>query len=156
MKQEYKIGDVAALLGTTVRTIRYYEEEGLLHPPRTQGGTRLYGPNHLLRLRAILHLAENEFSLESIRVLASIRETCASGDQSSRAVSEQLEYAADALATRIRELDSLRKGILEAKAQVAACKGCSNPPTSDGCPECPVRTLAKSVELLSIIWDQDA
>ncbi|MCP3851392.1 MAG: MerR family transcriptional regulator [Gammaproteobacteria bacterium] len=37
----FKIGDVAEKLKTTVRTIRYYDEEGLLVPHRT-GGTRLY------------------------------------------------------------------------------------------------------------------
>ena len=39
-----KIGDVARQLGTTARTLRYYEEQGLLTPPRTAKGTRLYAP----------------------------------------------------------------------------------------------------------------
>ncbi|MFP4132277.1 MAG: MerR family transcriptional regulator, partial [Thiohalospira sp.] len=38
------IGELAERLGTTPRTLRFYEEEGLLAPERSPGGTRRYGP----------------------------------------------------------------------------------------------------------------
>ena len=79
----FKIGDVAKLLNTTVRTIRYYEEEGLLLPHRTDGGTRLYLEHHVDRLKAILHLAENGFSLDVIGLIATTRDTCLTGDEGS-------------------------------------------------------------------------
>lgn len=154
MMSEYKIGDVADSLRTTIRTIRFYEEEGLLQPLRTEGGTRLYNERHISRLKSILHLAGNGFSLESIRRIASIRETCKTGDESSKKVTAQLDGEIIEISARIRDLERLKEEIAQAKAAVGKCQGCRNKPTSKGCPKCPVKRRASSVELLNLIWDQ--
>lgn len=154
MMNDYKIGEVAEILGTTIRAIRFYEEEGLLLPLRTDGGTRLYNERHISRLRSILHLAGNGFSIESIRLIASIRETCKTGNESSKKVSAQLHHEIGAISTKIRDLESLKGDIAQAKAVVEQCQGCKNRPTSKGCPECPVKTCTNSIELLNLIWDQ--
>jgi len=154
MVSEYKIGEVADFLGTTIRTIRFYEEEGLLQPLRTDGGTRLYNERHISRLKSILHLAENGFSLGSIRLIASIRETCKTGDEGSKKVSAQLDDEIKEISAKIRNLENLKGEIAQAKAFVGRCRGCTNKPTSKGCPTCPVRTHVNSVEILNLIWDQ--
>ena len=69
-----KIGEVAALLGTTPRALRFYEEEGLVSARRTSGGTRLYADNDIARFRAILHLAHSGIPLGLIKELATARE----------------------------------------------------------------------------------
>jgi MerR family transcriptional regulator, repressor of the yfmOP operon len=55
-----RIGDVAKLAGTTPRTIRYYEEIGLLPeaPQRPSGGHRLYTHEEVERLREVMRLKE--------------------------------------------------------------------------------------------------
>jgi MerR family transcriptional regulator, repressor of the yfmOP operon len=55
-----RIGDVAKLAGTTPRTIRYYEEIGLLPhaPERPSGGHRLYTQQEVERLREVMRLKE--------------------------------------------------------------------------------------------------
>jgi DNA-binding transcriptional MerR regulator len=55
-----RIGEVARLAGTTTRTIRYYEEIGLLgsDEPREAGRHRLYGERDVERLREVLRLKE--------------------------------------------------------------------------------------------------
>jgi DNA-binding transcriptional MerR regulator len=55
-----RIGDVAKLVGTTPRTIRYYEEIGLLSgaPERPSGGHRLYSGAEVERLREVMRLKE--------------------------------------------------------------------------------------------------
>jgi DNA-binding transcriptional MerR regulator len=55
-----RIGDVARLAGTTPRTIRYYEEIGLLPqaPARPSGGHRLYTLAEVERLREVMRLKE--------------------------------------------------------------------------------------------------
>jgi MerR family transcriptional regulator, repressor of the yfmOP operon len=55
-----RIGDVAKLAGTTPRTIRYYEEIGLLPqaPERPSGGHRLYTREEVERLRETIRLKE--------------------------------------------------------------------------------------------------
>jgi DNA-binding transcriptional MerR regulator len=67
-----RIGDLAALVGTTPRTIRYYEELGLL-PVATQresGQHRLYTDDHVERLRELLRLKDLlGVSLDELREL---------------------------------------------------------------------------------------
>jgi DNA-binding transcriptional MerR regulator len=55
-----RIGDVAKLVGTTPRTIRYYEEMGLLPPApeRPAGQHRLYSEADVERLREVLRLRD--------------------------------------------------------------------------------------------------
>jgi MerR family transcriptional regulator, repressor of the yfmOP operon len=55
-----RIGDVARLSGTTARTIRYYEEIGLLpeSPSRPSGGHRLYTQAEVERVREVIRLKE--------------------------------------------------------------------------------------------------
>jgi len=155
MASEYKIGEVADSLGTTIRAVRYYEEEGLLQPLRTAGGTRLYNERHLSRLKSILHLAANGFSLESIRLVSSLRETCKTGDESSKKVSAQLDEKIKQLSARILELQRLKEKISQAKAVIRKCRGCKNQPSSKACPACPVKTQLGCLELLNLVWDQD-
>ena len=52
-----RIGDLAKRAGTTMRTIRYYEQRGLIEPARrTKGGFRLYQEEELRKLRLIKNL----------------------------------------------------------------------------------------------------
>ena len=59
----YSIGDLAEEFGVTTRTIRFYEEKGLLSPQR-EGQRRIYGPADRTRLRLILRGKRLGFSLE--------------------------------------------------------------------------------------------
>lgn len=67
----YHIEDVAERSGLTKRTIRYWEEMGLLKPPsRTEGGYRLFSDDDLQRLQRIKKLKSLlGFSLAEIRDL---------------------------------------------------------------------------------------
>jgi MerR family transcriptional regulator, repressor of the yfmOP operon len=55
-----RIGDVAKLVGTTPRTIRYYEEIGILPeaPARPSGGHRTYSDSEVERLREVMRLRD--------------------------------------------------------------------------------------------------
>jgi DNA-binding transcriptional MerR regulator len=67
-----RIGDVAREAGTTPRTIRYYEEIGLLEPAgeRASGAHREYGESDVERLREILRFKDLlGVSLEELREL---------------------------------------------------------------------------------------
>ena len=58
--ERYRIGEVARLVGTTARTIRYYEERGLLggDEDRPKGGHRLYTEADVTRLREVVRLRD--------------------------------------------------------------------------------------------------
>lgn len=56
---DYRIGDIAQLVGVSTRTLRYYEELGLLSPSgHTQGGERRYSDGDLAQLKAIKEYKE--------------------------------------------------------------------------------------------------
>ncbi len=66
-----RIGEAAARAGVSERTLRYYEQIGLLAPAaHSPGGNRRYGPEELARVRKIRELAEvMGLNLEEIRRL---------------------------------------------------------------------------------------
>ena len=152
-KNYLKIGEVAELLKITVRTIRYYEEEELLKPHRTEGGTRLYTGQHLARLKAILHLTENNFPLEEIRLIGKTRETCANGNEGSKKISNIIDSSINELEEKIMRLKTLKSELSAAKKQLKKCSGCKNKPSSKGCPTCPVNKNLNKLEILNLIWE---
>ena len=62
----YGIKALAELGGVTRRTVRYYVQRGLLPAPAFRGKDTAYGPEHLVRLRAIRRLQEAFFPLDAI------------------------------------------------------------------------------------------
>jgi DNA-binding transcriptional MerR regulator len=73
-----RIGDVAKLVGTTPRTIRYYEEIGLLPeaPSRPSGGHRVYTNAEVERLREVMRLKELlGVTLEELKTLLAAEES---------------------------------------------------------------------------------
>ena len=151
--EPFKIGEVAAMLDTTVRTIRYYEEEGLLLPHRTDGGTRLYSNQHIGRLKAIMHLADNGFSLDTIRLIGTVRTTCATGDEGSRKVAGTIDHAIKDIEEQIDNLKELKSELRAAYGMIKKCAGCKNEPSSRGCPICPVNNNLSKIEVLNLIWE---
>ena len=149
----YKIGEVAEMLKTTVRAIRYYEEERLLVPHRTDGGTRLYSEQHIDRLKAILHLAENGFSLEVIGLIGNTRQTCTTGDESSKKISGIIDSALTDVEENIVSLNALKAELNAAKKLIKKCHGCTNAPSSQDCPDCPVNKNLKKIEVLNLVWE---
>ncbi|MEV7733083.1 MerR family transcriptional regulator [Streptomyces sp. NPDC088921] len=66
-----RIGDAAAAAGTTPRALRFYEERGLLPPPRrTATGQREYGPGEVARVRVIRELLALGLTVEDLRGVA--------------------------------------------------------------------------------------
>ncbi|MFJ9466267.1 MerR family transcriptional regulator [Streptomyces caniferus] len=66
---EYRIEDLAHLSGATVRTIRAYQDRGLLPRPERRGRANVYGDTHLARLRQITGLLDRGYTLASIKEL---------------------------------------------------------------------------------------
>lgn len=62
----YGIGEVSDIVGVSTRTLRYYEEAGLLVPARTANGYRRYTPADLDRLQEILLLRHMGMSVAEI------------------------------------------------------------------------------------------
>jgi DNA-binding transcriptional MerR regulator len=66
---EYRVEELAQAAGIRVDTLRFYQGQGLLPPPRRQGRIALYRDEHLDRLRQIRELQQQGFTLAQIRRL---------------------------------------------------------------------------------------
>ncbi|MFJ8041705.1 MerR family transcriptional regulator [Kitasatospora sp. NPDC096147] len=65
-----RIGDAAAVGGTTPRALRFYEQRGLLTPQRSASGQREYGAEELARIRAIRELLALGLTVADVRACA--------------------------------------------------------------------------------------
>ncbi|HUF99667.1 MAG TPA: MerR family transcriptional regulator [Ilumatobacter sp.] len=74
----HQIGEVADVVGLSLRTIRYYEEAELVLPSgRSSGGFRLYTELDIERLRLVKHMKSLDFSIEEMRDLMHVRDRLA-------------------------------------------------------------------------------
>ena len=151
---DYKIGEVAELLDTTPRTLRFYEEQGMLMPFRTAKGTRLYSQEDIARLGVIQHLARLDVPLRTVRELAAARPESRSGDEASHKVSALLNELRRDVEEKQRECQDALQQISATLQLVEQCFGCRNKPTSRGCKGCPVEGKTDKSRLFHLILDQ--
>jgi DNA-binding transcriptional MerR regulator len=70
-----QIGEVVDAVGLSLRTVRFYEEAGLVIPvARTAGGFRLYDDDSIARLRLIMQMKPLGFTLDEMRLLIEARD----------------------------------------------------------------------------------
>jgi DNA-binding transcriptional MerR regulator len=117
----YPIGRLAQEAGVSTRTVRYYEEIGLLRVARRYaGGRRVFDSDALQRLHFISRLKGLGFSLEEIRHLNDVFELNRSTADMLVVLDNQLEAHLATLEQRMRELAALRNDITEYRAHIRA------------------------------------
>lgn len=107
-----KIGEVAQRSGLSVKTIRFYCDEGLIHPlRRSEGGYRLFGDVVLAELALIRTLKAMDMPLQDVtRILDSRRSgvcTCATLQATIRTKAGEIEQKISALNHLHQELNAL-------------------------------------------------
>ncbi len=120
------IGALSRRTGVNIETVRYYERIGLLPPPaRSEGGHRLYGGGHLMRLNFVRRARDLGFTLDEIRALLQLAE------KRDRPCAEAREVAGSHLSDVRAKIADLRaiEGVLV--DMVARCAGGTTP-------ECPL------------------
>ncbi len=124
-----KIGDFARVAGTNLRTLRYYEEVGLLTPARrSQGGFRYYRQTDLNRLNMIRDLQDLGLHLDRIRELMATREHVGSRPALLQSVRRVLAEQDRLLLERSRALEAQRARIAVASRKLSDCEGCRHLP----------------------------
>lgn len=104
-----KIGELADLAGTSVPTIRYYEQIGLLpRALRQEGGQRVFGRRDVERLTFIRRGREFGFSIEQVRMLAGLLDDPSS---SCTAVRDLAAQQVQAVQAKMRELKQLERSL---------------------------------------------
>ena len=95
------IGEVADRVGLSLRTVRYYEEQGLFKPAgRTEGGFRLYTDREVDRLLLIKQMKPLGFTVQQMAELLAAHDALASADPGARGAAEArlAEFAEQAVA----------------------------------------------------------
>jgi DNA-binding transcriptional MerR regulator len=111
-----QIGEVAERVGLSLRTVRYYEEQGLLTPrTRTAGGFRLYAEEQVDRLALIKQMKPIGFTVQEMRELLEARDT-ARDPAAGAAERDAARRALAAYATTAAErCDKLRRQLSQAE-----------------------------------------
>ncbi|MDH6230463.1 DNA-binding transcriptional MerR regulator [Mesorhizobium soli] len=101
-----RIGEMAKKYGVTLRTLRFYEDKGLLNPQR-EGSTRLYTHREETRLKLILLGRKVGFSLRDVKQMMDLYEPNGSN-------TKQLRVALDKSEKQLARLNKQRQAIDEA------------------------------------------
>lgn len=106
VEQRYRVGELAAAAGLTIRTIRYYDELGLLRTKeRTSGGQRIYSDSDLVYIKRIMELKSLGFSLDEIRGIISKADEDESGEIRRRILLEGYKEKLEASQKRVKVLE---------------------------------------------------
>jgi MerR family Zn(II)-responsive transcriptional regulator of zntA len=152
MEQLLTSGDLARATGETVRTVRFYEEQGLLRPASvSEGRHRRYDRAGLEQFQLILDLRELGLSIPDIRALLAMREGCRTAVDFRRLLAERLPAHVARTRVRIERLRRLEVELRQALTSVVGdAEGGEGPcpctvATQDGAPRI-VRVLARNGE----------
>ena len=115
----YSIADLAREFAITARTIRFYEDEGLIKP-RRQGLTRLYSAGDRTRLGWILRGKRLGFSLAEIKELLDLYQVDRTGVSQLRELLRRSRLHIEDLESKRRDLAAHIEEFKEVESQVAS------------------------------------
>jgi DNA-binding transcriptional MerR regulator len=108
---EMQIKELASRTGISAKTIRFYEERGVIPPSRRlPNGYRDYGEKDVDRLKLVAGARRLDFSLDDIGEIMAMRDR---REPPCRTVLDNLQAKADEIAMRIRELQDLEAELRE-------------------------------------------
>lgn len=104
------IQQVAERLGVTHRTLRFYEDKGLIEPARV-GNTRIYSPREVARMQLILRGKRLGFTIREIKEFLDLYDVDHTG-------LEQLQHLVAHIRTRMRKLESQQRALVKTMAEL--------------------------------------
>ncbi len=108
------VGELAKKMGTTVRTLQYYDAEGLLAPSAmSDGGRRLYTDKDRIKLHQILSLKALGFSLKDIKTRLIALDTPADVAAALSEQADDIRKKMESLAESLQAIDALRTEVLQ-------------------------------------------
>ena len=129
------IGDISKQLDVSTRTIRYYEELGLIIPKRSDGGFREYSEIEVEKLKTIIRLKKLGLSLEEIGELIKLRQ-CAVDKKSVKELLDYLHCRLHEFEGKINEYKEGMHEINELISIVNNCSTCNKQTESFTCTKC--------------------
>jgi len=112
--ENISIGDLAKEIGLTTRTLRYYEEMGIMTPPRRQEGRiRFYAPHEVRKLKFILRLKELGLTIKEMQELDAAYSEARETDKIIPRLIKMLDFHINNIDQKMQKLGSLRKEIVD-------------------------------------------
>ena len=113
------IGDLAIALGLTTRTIRYWEEVGIIESvQRSDGATRGFTPYFVRRIKFIMKLKELGLTIKEMQDLYAAYGEAKQTDRMVPRLVEILDEHIDKIDEKMSKLASLRKEIVSYRQQL--------------------------------------
>jgi len=136
-----KIGTLARNAHVSLRTLRYYEEIGLISPAsHSKGGHRLYSSDDLKKLEVINYLKSLPLSLEEIREIFTIKKNASSRDKKEQValLIRALDAKLNAVNGRIHELSQVKDELTSMVEILKDCARCEGKPLlkTETCGDC--------------------
>lgn len=109
-----RIGEVAKKVGVTVRTLQYYDKEGLFSPSAiSEGGYRLYGEKDAVRLLQVLMMKQLGFGLAEIKKRLTSLDTTGDVAKVLAEHATQIRNKVERLTETLGEIEALREEVLQ-------------------------------------------
>ena len=141
-----QIGDLASRAGVTPRTIRYYEEVGIIAPDeRTAGGFRLYSENQLRRLNIVQGLKMLGFDLERIRELFTINGDCKTGGMLAGELINHIREQQNEIDHKLEYYADMKESNAQAIEVLGECLCCSVDVFARDCHNCEIYQRHESI-----------
>ncbi|MDP5210427.1 MerR family DNA-binding transcriptional regulator [Microbulbifer sp. 2205BS26-8] len=115
----YSISELAREFDITTRTIRFYEDKGLLKPKR-RGQTRVYSSEERVRLKLILRGKRLGFSLDESREIIDMYDPAHGNVEQLQRLLEHIAQKRAHLHQQLRDIESLMGELDEAEARAKA------------------------------------
>ncbi len=147
-------GDLARACETTLRTVRFYEETGLVEPSsRSEGGHRMYDPAQREKLQLVMDLREAGLSIQDIKDLFALKARCGSATEASQRMTATLEARVGELQRKITVLRRLRDELSSMVSVVRECSSCDQKQSfTQQCGGCDVMEREDLPRAMRLLW----
>ena len=146
-------GEMARRSSNTLRTVRFYEEEGILRPVRrTDGGHRLFDGPELERLTLVTDMRAAGLSLDEIKQILEVKRQGSSGAEAAKQATAILTRRVDELREKLSVLARLREDLGQTTDLMATCLECHDGSFPGHCESCPVMAGPSLPRSMRVLW----
>jgi DNA-binding transcriptional MerR regulator len=147
-------GEMARRSSNTLRTVRFYEEEGILRPARrTEGGHRLFRSAELDRLMFVSDLRMAGLSLEEIKAILALKQGSSTGGEAATHTTRLLNERISELEQKLAVLTRLRQDLARTSDIMTGCLGCQDSKFPHHCETCTIMTSPPELpRCMRVLW----
>lgn len=146
-------GDMARLGNTTLRTVRFYEAEGLIEArDRASGSHRKFPTSELRKLQIISDLREAGLSLQEIKDLIAVKSNGSDAATAASRLGGDVSRQLADIDRRIAALQRVRTELAALSGMLRQCADCTDPGYPERCRNCDVVRDSGAERANELLW----